>query len=128
MILDDLFSKAATDYKSGKHGITVQAVVTKNQTGGINSKTNDGSVEPQVKLGYTPQESFVGASFSNTNPPIRITAEAFVVPGQLPYGLEILGKSFVPAVDAETQIVYGAAGGVFVTISLCGYDAFVVPT
>lgn len=127
MILDALFSKAAADFKPGL-AVSIQATVTKNQTGGFNSTTNNASTEGPVKLGYTPQQSFVPASFSSANPPIiKISSKTVVVPGQSLYEVDILGKSFAPVVDANTQIVSGAAGAVFVTISLCNYVVQEIP-
>jgi hypothetical protein len=66
------------------------------------------------------------ASFSNANPAITITEPP---PMKLngTYEVEVSGKSFAPAVDATTNIVYGAAGTAFVTISLCGYFKGVTP-
>ena len=126
MILDALFSKAAADFKPG-FAIFIQATVTKNQTGGFNSTTNNASTEGPVQLSYTAQQSFVPASFSSPKPPIKISSKTIFVPGQSPYEVDILGQSFAPVVDANTQIVSGAAGAVFVTISLCSYVVEEIP-
>jgi len=129
MILDDLFSTAATDYAAGKSNISVQAGVTTNQTGGLSSNTNNGSAYA-VALQYEPRTTkqtrfrilVVPAAFYNENSAITIT-EPLTLQLNGHYEVGILGTTFTPTVDANTQIVNGAAGAVCVTISLCGYSA-----
>jgi hypothetical protein len=129
MILDDLFKKAAADYKPNGPTPTVMVVVTENQTGGFASVgTNIGSATGQITLAYSPGKVITGRifppQFSNAAPkqPVQITISAPIPTAPKPsYEVGILAKGFVPQVDATTNIVYGAAGSVFVTISICGY-------
>lgn len=135
MILDDVFNMAAQDYKNGKAAIEIDVAVTTNQTGGFQSTTNNNSAPAPETLSYAPREQrpggyghhgathFSPATFSS--PSITITEPVSLLSGQ--YGVEMLGTSFVPAVDNATNVVYGVAGSVFVTISLCNYRSAIAP-
>jgi hypothetical protein len=134
VILEDLFNQAAIDSENGFEHIGVDATVTKNQTGGFKSSTNTAVADAPVRLFYSPQQVFtdlddavfIAATFSSSEPPITITSTIPLFPSSQ-YGVKIFGESFVPTVDPATNIVYGAAGSVFVTISLCSYSAPRIP-
>ena len=115
-ILDNLFSEAGS-------GFTAVCNYTTNQTGGLSSRLNNSSAPPDVQLVYTPEQIIGSGKFKDyipayfSGPSIKITGKT---PVSINYWVEILGAGgFVPTVDPTTNIIYGAAGSVFVTISLC---------
>lgn len=134
MILDNLFAQAAQDYTPEPGlSITVACTVTSNQTGGFESQnTNKASAAAPVILSYAPgskklvkepdgHESVevIAASFdSGGKSPITISAPK-ITPGS--YEIGLLGTRFAAQADPTTNIVFGAAGSAFVTLSLCGY-------
>jgi hypothetical protein len=133
VILDDVFSQAASDHPAND-SITIEVSVTTNQTGGFKSTTNKSSAPAPVKLNYSPSVEvskplehkrfpafFSGGGITLTQPPPDLIA-----PGGH-YTVQISGTSFVPTVDGATNIIFGAAGSAFVTISLCNYFASVTP-
>jgi hypothetical protein len=130
MILDDVFAQAVSDQKPNI-AVTVFVAVTTNQTGGFRSTTNKSSAAAPAQLTYTAsaEESggplagrrrvpafFSGGGIKIVEPPPNL-----VGPGH--YTVDIFGTSFIPTVDPVTNIIFGVAGSVFVTISLCSYAA-----
>jgi hypothetical protein len=100
---------------------------TTNQTGGLSSEQNIARAPSPVPFGlalvYSPERHVAGGNGKDealfpaffTGASIKIISK-----NELPasnYVVEMLGTSFVPSVDNTTNIVYGAAGSVFVTIS-----------
>ncbi|MBV8811541.1 MAG: hypothetical protein JO033_22980 [Acidobacteriaceae bacterium] len=129
-ILDELFNAAAQDY-TGLPNVSVTASFTTNQTGGLQSNTNQNAAPPPVVLTYSPSQTFGGgtkhpveivpASFSSKDDSIIIYAP---VPVDITprYSVHYLGTKFYVTVDSATNVIYGAAGSVFVTIALCIYE------
>jgi hypothetical protein len=137
MILDDLFNQAEQSYQAGEQSINVLCAITTNQTDGLSSQGNSNTAPSQVELFYTPAQRqsgghppldrFIPAFFSNGGvPPVTITSKP-IFPEGSNYEVEVLGSRFVPSVDDQTNILYGVAGSVFVTISLCGLFATETP-
>ena len=124
MILDDLFIQADRTYKPRAADVFVSCAFTTNQTGVLAPPgQNISSASGGVVLKYSPrqveafglEEGVFPASFTSTSPSITITSNILGTN----YEVAMLGASFIAAVDDKTNIVYGAAGSVFVTISLC---------
>src|SRR5580700_9006639 len=108
MILDDLFSKAASDFSAARKkgdipssiSITISVAYTTNATGGFESiNTNKNSAPAHATLQFSPRGEdevsrpprIVPAFFASTAPVIRIT-EPNIFGSE--YGIKILGTSF----------------------------------
>jgi hypothetical protein len=122
MILDDLFNFAAQN-SSATIRVLVQANVTTNQTGGLlTEQTNTAAAAPTLLLVYVPGEE--GGSLKFPFPPTFQTP-GLTIKAPLPfarsdtYSIDWQGNEFTASVDGTTNIVYGAAGQQFITISLC---------
>jgi hypothetical protein len=128
MILDDLFAFAAKNSTSG-NVVTVQANVTTNHTDGLTPPaTNTAAVQPadlvyvaahEIRRGVFSLPSFQSTKLTITAPRPRVGGDAYSIAWQ--------GNAFTAAVDSTTNIVYGAAGQQFITISLCDVSAAVPP-
>jgi hypothetical protein len=126
-ILDELFSKAETDFAT-KPSINVICEITSNESGGFQSTTNQASVISALNLTYTPSGTFqnsIGiteaypAKFSGTG----LTIDGVAFPYAQNYVVHVDNKWFVPAFDNRSNVIYGTAGSIFVTISICSYSA-----
>jgi hypothetical protein len=125
MILDDLFNFAAQNSTSTpKKDVTVQADVTTNHTDGWQSTTNTAAVQPALTLNYSPGRGRIPADFQGGG--LTITGPSPLSRNHS-YTIEWQGNTFAANVDGTTNIVYGAAGQQFITISLCHALAFVNP-
>ena len=128
MILDDLFAFAAKNSESG-NVVSVQANVTTNHTDGLTPPaTNTAAVQPadlvyvaghEIRPGLFSISSFQSAKLIITAPRPRVGGDAYSITWQ--------DNTFTAAVDSTTNIVYGAAGQQFITISLCDVIAKVPP-
>lgn len=125
MILDDLFALAAQKFILNRVGVTVRATVTTNHTDGVQTTTNTAAVQPALLLTFVPGGEVKIGGFPEFFPPsfqsneLTITAPRPSFHGSDTYGIDWQGNAFAANVDGTTNIVYGAAGQQFITISLC---------
>jgi hypothetical protein len=126
MILDDLFNKAQAEPQGSN--VSVDCAITTNQTGGLEGTGNNSGAQKAVSLTYVaggkpiriPRRggpNTTAATFTGSS--ITIIAED--LPGGRSYTVEAMGGAFLASVDDATNIVYGAAGSTFITMSLCHY-------
>jgi hypothetical protein len=136
MILDDLFNFAAQNSKPG-NVVQVSAIVLTNQTDGLQGSSNGFSfTRPPIDLVYVPGREIRAGFFSSpsfqpapwsASSGLTITAPHPRFHVSDPYSIEWQwegqSNAFAAAVDGTTNIIYGAAGKQFITISLCGLIA-----
>jgi hypothetical protein len=140
MILDDLFTQAATDYAKYPD-ITTSVAIATNESQGFRGPSNS-TYETSGTLRYTPAETVkspigephtTAAFFSGTAGEFSLTITApqpdKVLGSPDPYQVDIsVTKAptgwapFAAQVDPSSNVVYGSPGPRFVTLSLCSYQ------
>jgi hypothetical protein len=127
--LDDLFNFAAGNSAAGIE-VAVQANVTTNQTGGLlTEQTNTAATPPALLLVYVPFEE---GGVLRPPFPASFQGQGLNIKAPLPfarsdtYSIDWQGNAFTATVDGTTNIVYGAAGQQFITISLCNLAAITI--